>query len=349
MFDILQSIGSFDMCNRAPKADEPPPQAELTGAREKQFSDRSFENKVTEPVKAKPVHFGKDATVDEAISAVLRNNLEQFMGNCAAFRETDHPEAVHQLRVALRRLRCALQIIERALPHPAFKALRTEARRLALILGPTREYDALRSSIADLPISGATRSSDFAALFELLEAKRRAAYKIAREQFDERSASDFTASLQGLLTNRYWNSSHPANGENALARDLATDALVRLRKRVLKRGADFPDISDEARHKLRIALKNMHYGIDFFGHLFKHPRKRKHYLSCVSALQSQLGAFNDILNARKILAGFSTVEQASVAENSQFLLGWFACEAAKADVPHHKLWTAFKRADVFWD
>ena len=50
-------------------------------------------------------------------------------------------------------------------------------------------------------------------------------------------------------------------------RKFSRAALNKLRARVLKRGKAATD-SDEARHKLRIALKNLRYGVDFFTDLF---------------------------------------------------------------------------------
>jgi triphosphatase len=349
MVDICKGVGSFDMRKRKPIAKMPSPRAALVVDCEAVPPGHGSQYQLAVPVKAKPIHLDKNTNLDEVIGSVLRNSLEQFTANWTAFRETDHPEAIHQLRVALRRLRSALRIFERVLPCPGFRHLRAEAKRLALILGPAREYGVLLSSIAEILPTGSLGSFDFGPLLKMLEAKRLSTYKIAREQFDGRSAANFIASLQSLLASRSWNCSTSKYGENSLARDLARDALVRLHKRVLKRGADMPHISDEARHKLRIALKNMHYGIDFFGHMFKHPRKKKHYLDCVAELQSQLGRFNDMLTAKKILEYLSTLEQAAVVKNSQFLLGWFACETAAANARHDKSWTAFKRAEVFWE
>ena len=70
--------------------------------------------------------------------------------------------------------------------------------------------------------------------------------------------------------------------------------LNKLRARVLKRGKAASD-SDQARHKLRIALKNLRYGVDFFSDLFGSGKRRQAYKKQMSALQDLLGIRNDIV------------------------------------------------------
>ncbi len=56
------------------------------------------------------------------------------------------------------------------------------------------------------------------------------------------------------------------------ARKFFKAELSRLRARVLKRGKAAA-VSDQARHKLRIALKNLRYGVDFFGFVWQPQAK----------------------------------------------------------------------------
>ena len=67
-------------------------------------------------VKARIVEYDPEVTLDDAVIVVTSNTLAQFVGNWAALRVTDQPEAVHQARVALRRLRAALALFGRVIP-----------------------------------------------------------------------------------------------------------------------------------------------------------------------------------------------------------------------------------------
>jgi hypothetical protein len=65
-----------------------------------------------EAVRASPPTLTPVSTLDDAIAAVLLANLQQFVANWPAL-SMARPEVVHQMRVALRRLRAAL-----GLPDP---------------------------------------------------------------------------------------------------------------------------------------------------------------------------------------------------------------------------------------
>jgi triphosphatase len=72
------------------------------------------------PVKAEPMEAKSLATIDGAVTAIISNTLIHFVANWACLRETDEPESIHQMRIALRRMRCGLAIFKRELPHVAF-------------------------------------------------------------------------------------------------------------------------------------------------------------------------------------------------------------------------------------
>ncbi len=55
----------------------------------------------------------RDATVDDAIQAILRSCVEQWCANEAAAHDGSDPEGVHQMRVAIRRLRSAFSVFGR--------------------------------------------------------------------------------------------------------------------------------------------------------------------------------------------------------------------------------------------
>ncbi len=81
-------------------------------------------------VRAKPVGFDRDASLDDALAAILSACLDQFTANLPAFRATGHPESVHQMRVALRRLRAAIGLTKRARPCPELETASARAKAL---------------------------------------------------------------------------------------------------------------------------------------------------------------------------------------------------------------------------
>ncbi len=303
------------------------------------------------PVKAVAIEFGSGATLDDAVTAVVSNTLAQFVANWAALRETDHPESVHQMRVALRRMRSGLAMFKRVLPCPELNVLRAEARRIASALGPARECDVFRQSAEKGPLLHPDRPASCGNLLAEIEERRIAAYKDARALIDNPATSIFVLQVQRFLANRAWRGVLSGAELTALtmpAAQFAHDALDKLKARVMKRGKGFPDITDEARHELRIALKNLRYGAEFFGGLFDRGRKAKSYAGGISALQDILGSHNDMVSARQFLREISAAAGPAAEKGSGFMLGWHARGTAIADAELRGFWKAFRRADSFW-
>ena len=79
--------------------------------------------------------------VDRAIQAILRSCLQHWCANEAAALDGSDPEGVHQMRVALRRLRSAFSVFGRLI-DPAQRAwLSDEAKTIVNGLGPARDWD----------------------------------------------------------------------------------------------------------------------------------------------------------------------------------------------------------------
>ena len=108
-------------------------------------------------------------------------------------------------------------------------------------------------------------------------------------------------------------------------------------------------VSDQARHKLRIALKNLRYGVDFYAGLFGKAKRRRAFKKRMSALQDLLGVRNDIVVARTYLKELRDEAGPEVERIMEFIRGWYAREAAVADRAIGKSWKKFKQAEIFWN
>nr|WP_281400186.1 CHAD domain-containing protein [Microvirga zambiensis] len=130
--------------------------------------------------------------------------------------------------------------------------------------------------------------------------------------------------------------------------EFATQTLDRLRNRALKRGKNLTELSDEARHDVRIALKNLRYGAEFYRGLFGRRRDQQGYLRTVSKLQDLLGAHNDAVTAKQFLSELAAVNAVGFEKASGFILGWQARGTTLADDALGAAWKTFKRAKPFW-
>ena len=92
-------------------------------------------------VKAKPILLPMDATADEAFRLTLQHCRAHIAANIPAVVEARAVEGVHQLRVALRRLRVGLAAFGKEFRTPPIEALRVRAKILAQGLAPARDLD----------------------------------------------------------------------------------------------------------------------------------------------------------------------------------------------------------------
>lgn len=330
-------------------ADELPLRLDIVSTGERGFQVMSGRTAVA--VKATPIPFAPGATLDDAVQAVLSNTLQHFVANWAAIREAEDSNAIHQVRVALRRMRAALAMFKRALPCSEFDLLREEAKRIASALGPARDCDVFRETADNGPLARPDRPENCTTLLAAIEKRRIAAYADARSRLEERDTTLFVLKVQSLLARRAWRNalSGPELTQlTAPAAEFAQKILDRLRTRALKRGKDLAELSDEARHDLRIVLKNLRYGAEFYRGLFGRRRDVQTNLRTISVLQDLLGAHNDAVTAKQFLSGLATPHDAAAERASGFILGWQARGASLADAELGAAWKTFKRAKPFW-
>ncbi len=88
------------------------------------------------------------ATAAEAFQAVARNALGQIAANAQVLRADPGAEAVHQLRVAARRLRSALSTFKTLISDPGHAAVKADLKWLAGGLNDARNLDVFADSVA---------------------------------------------------------------------------------------------------------------------------------------------------------------------------------------------------------
>jgi triphosphatase len=302
----------------------------------------------SKPVKASPLKYPPNAMFDDAVAAVIANTLTHFVSNWAALRESDRPESIHQMRVALRRQRAALAMFKRVLPCAEFDGFRAEAKRIASALGPARECDAFRGLVEDGPVAHFGDKANFGPLMQGLEERRIAAYADARALIHSRQTTVFVARMHAFLARRGWRNTLSGADLGILtapAEIFAAAALDRLHKRASKRGRKLVTLPDEERHEVRISLKNLRYAAEFFGVFFAGGRGGPSFLRSVARLQDLLGAHNDAASAESFLADAREPEAARAAG---VVLGWYGRDAIIADAGLAKAWKHFKNSRIFW-
>ncbi len=298
------------------------------------------------------LQLSQDATLDDAIGATLATSINHFTTNWPAFNQSRHPESVHQMRVALRRLRAALCLYNHAFPCSEFQAFRAEASRLASALGQARDWDVFLDLMESGPLRQTQHEANFDSVFSAIEARRKASYEIARSSVGAQATTRFVLGIHAFLAHHGWRNTFSATELPRLiepAREFAEEVLKRLHKRVLKRGKRPEHLSPEDRHRLRIAVKQVRYASEFFGGVFHSGAEVRTYVRAVSVLQDAFGAFNDRIIATRMLRDLEGAVGSEGARAVGIIIGWYAREAEFVDQQLGKAWKAFKHTPTFWN
>ena len=306
-----------------------------------------------QPQKAQPVELSPATSFDDLVAAVIAGSLAHFTANWAALRQSDAPESIHQLRVALRRMRSALGIFRKVVSLPELEDIRAEARRIATAFGPARESDAFRANALAGPLRNQPQRLEAAALLlDAVEARRAESYVAARRVLEDPATTLFVLDVQTFLARRAWRTALSPADLGLLtseAKDFAAAVLARLRRRALKRGKQLPDMPDAERHELRIALKNLRYAAEFFGGLFDDGKQVRQFLRIVADLQEDLGAHNDAATAESFINSLGLPPAPSAHFSAGYLLGFYRHATLEADGHLGKKWKSFRRARTFWE
>jgi CHAD domain-containing protein len=257
------------------------------------------------------------------------------------------PEGVHQLRVALRRLRSVLKAFRGAARGPALDALDEELKALARRLGPARDWDVFLLGLAAEARGALGEDRRLLALARAAEAKRDAAYGALRRELDGPNFRRLALDGVSALLRRPWRDEPGAAEPELLDAPLADFAapLLDKRWRKLRRGGDgIAEHSFEALHELRLEAKRLRYAAELFAPLWGGKAARR-FLKRLSALQEALGTVNDAAVARGLLASLDGGAPAWAAGAGE---GFAAARAGPARESALSRWDDLAAAKAFW-
>jgi CHAD domain-containing protein len=202
------------------------------------------------PTKWSRPDLSAQATAGEAFVGNLRAATEQVAANAAGAAAGRDPEYLHQLRVGVRRLRSTLRAFRELLRRKRAAAIEKPWRRMMQTLGAARDWDVFHHSLEPGDLRKEARKPRF-------EAQRLARALV--------NSGEFSTTLRRTFV---WAQSHPWRRRADPAEPLgefARRALEHLHEELRKtvQGVEWRD--PQRRHRVRIRVKRMRYGCDFFG------------------------------------------------------------------------------------
>lgn len=244
--------------------------------------------------KARPVRLHPDMTAAEAFRVVAHSCLRQYRLNEVRLLEDDSAQALHQARVALRRLRSALVAFRPMVRGADARRFSTDLRWLTGQLGGARNIDVLIPLVHDKT----TRAT--------LKAARQRAYVDARRAAASALTRELMLDLAEWISQGDWRRrKRRRHVRSQDARAFGAVAIGRLHDRLMETAQAIGGQDDEARHTARKTAKKLRYTVEFFALLFDTDKERKariRYLAALEDLQDHLGALNDLAVMPRVLA-----------------------------------------------
>lgn len=283
----------------------------------------------------------------DAFRAVMGNCLEQVLANDAPIRLARDMEGVHQMRVALRRLRAAISVFAPILEPDAADPIAEDLRELQQRFGPARDWDVFLDETLAPMLGRLGQGHGLAELKTAAEKAREKAYDTALDILQQPVLTDLVLRIEAWILR-----STPPNAVGLSALEFARRTLRKRWRKVVKAAGGGPlTLSEPELHALRIEIKKLRYAGDFFRSLFQ-ARRIDPILGHAAALQDCLGGLNDAVIAQSLMGTLPKVQPAkaaALAKEAQLLLaGWQEGRIARELPGLDAAWKNFVKARKPW-
>ncbi|WP_175776118.1 CHAD domain-containing protein [Burkholderia anthina] len=248
---------------------------------------------VAEPVKAQPVGLTGIRTQRAALFALSGDIAAQWLGNESGVLDRDDPEFVHQMRVALRRLRTLMRFFPRFADAHWQDTFGVDLRWLAALLGTVRDWDVFSTESLPALIAADGGSADWNGTLDAARAQATAARVELRQALHSARYARLTLGwLEWLSTLAL------PSAEDDDAPSLRRHATKRVRRLfgLLYASPSLTSLDTAARHQVRIDAKRLRYALEFFASLASR-RTRTETVKTLARVQGVLGEANDTVVA----------------------------------------------------
>lgn len=290
-------------------------------------------------------------TAPDALAHILGHLTDVILALApAAGGAADHSaEAVHQMRVAVRRARSALSIFRDAVPAGAFDTIGAALKTLGDRLGPTRDWDVFVSETLP-PIREEIPDERLERLFTAATRRQQECRKALQAYLAGPEFRWCGIELAWFAAAGFWRTLPPEPDQDQpppVALDGFADRAVGQRwKKLIASGKHIEELGIPALHGVRLRAKRTRYAAEMF--LSLHPGKpADKFIRRLSRLQQALGVLNDGAVAASLMdqLGGATGRHAYAAG---LVTGYIAARTADMRPRIEKAFARFRRQEVYW-
>jgi CHAD domain-containing protein len=260
------------------------------------------------------------------------------------------PEPVHQMRVAVRRLRSAIKVFRRAVGCPSVDVVDAGLKALAMRLAPTRDWDVFTTETGAKVVAALPNAEKLRRLLAAAERRRLACHAELRRYLQSVEFRRLGIELACLAGGDGWQATLGEAEQAALGtalNDFAGHVLSRRLKRLAQRGDDIADLEPAALHGIRLSAKRVRYAAEIFAPLYPGKASAR-FIRRLTTLQNRLGSLNDGAVAETLL-GELTGTSGRQAFASGLVLGFIAARSGRARERIARAWRDFHRLTPFWE
>ncbi|HEX4080766.1 MAG TPA: CYTH and CHAD domain-containing protein [Rhizomicrobium sp.] len=300
---------------------------------------------VPPPVAARAAPVQRRAALGEALNWTAGAALHPFVANMSAARMGD-PEAVHQMRVALRRLRTMLVLYAPFLDPEASERFSNSIRDTGAVLGAARDWDVFVGQTLSHARDAGVRAEWTAALEEGATAKQEDARRGVRALIDGKAPGELVLGIEAWLCDPEAAAKRPKSARVPIA-DIIPDLLDRLAEKVARRGRRVTHSSPPELHRLRKSIKKMRYSVESASALYPGKAVNRYVKRC-KKLQTALGTINDSQVTIRLVEEIAPSHSAAWAPAAGAMLKWNAERLKDAERDLARAWRKLRHSDRVW-
>lgn len=311
-----------------------------------------------EPKKADRIRLKSSDSLDHAMRRIFASCHAHWLANEGAAAAGDDAEGLHQLRVGIRRFRSAISVFAGVLPADDVAWLRPKARATLNNLNAARDWDVFIIEMLPPVIEAPAAIFDAGTIASAARERRSEAYEVVRAMLASSEYRDLTNRVSAWVARAPWSGATGTDEAAFLEESVVSyaDRVLAARfAKVLERDRDFASLAPDERHKLRIALKKLRYGVEFFAGLYERKSVAP-FVKALKGLQDDFGRVNDIAVTERLMAELATAETSEDAAGGGgrlamacgFVAGWWRRELARIEPKLHKDWQRFIGKRPFW-
>lgn len=254
-----------------------------------------------------------------AATRAIRTQADIIVAMAPAVQELD-ADGIHDMRVASRRLRMALQVYRSYVPGKARKVARGQTKRIIALLGIRRELDVMVEMLRE-------HREETRALWQrfmdhaiaLLEKRRDDQATACREAVALAESDDFAQTIGTLLDG--------VDATGTCLHELAREELLsahdsaRVARKYWKKTGGPDDL-----HRVRIELKHLRYACEFHRDCF--GEAMADYIKEVKAAQSVLGEWNECRLLEDMVITLGNAADYEIAQGAPLVAEAYGTRAA---------------------